>query len=437
VKSDDCLYIGIDFSKDRNDIALLPSDGPPITKHKAFPNSYTGYLDIKEWLLKSLAEYNPSQIQIGGEATSYYWLPLFSQFFTDPDWQPYHPDVYLLNATQVHWFKKSKPPNSKTDLIDPAEIGDFLRERDSVVWAYSPKWLALRFYTRLRMHLVNSRTREKNLLNLYLFLLHSTYTSQKPFADYLGYTSQELLTHPEVLESMSSLPLDELAEKLDEISKHTLPDPSNNASKLQQVLADTFPQDPILVSAYNNIVSILIKTINSLKERITEVEAIITTLVSSGEYPEIDRLKTIPGVGFVLASGLAAEIGDISRFTQLPIYDEKLEVWRLRHNREVLSAIAKYAGLWWPENSSGKFKADDLHMSAKGNPYLRYYVLEAADIMRQRIPTYRDYYSKKYDQATINKHKRALVLTGSQCLDLFVSLLRRKEIYRQREVKSS
>jgi len=437
VKSDDCLYVGIDFSKDRNDIALLPANGPPITKHKAFPNSYTGYLDIKEWLQKSLVERNLCKIQIGGEATSYYWLPLYIQFLTDPDWLAYQTKVYLLNATTVHWFKKSKPPNNKSDFVDPAEIGDFMRERNVVTWSYSPKWLALRFYTRLRMHLVNSRTREKNLLSLYLFLLRPTYTSQKPFADYLGSTSQELLLHPEVLESLSSLSLEELTDKLDEISKHNLPDPSKNASNLQKVIADTFPQDPILVSAYNNLISILIKTINSLKERIAEVEAFITSLVSSGEYPEIELLQTIPGVGFVLASGIAAEIGDIFRFTQTPIYDEKREVWRLRHNREVQSAVAKYAGLWWPENSSGKFRADDLHMSAKGNPYLRYYVLEAADGMRHSIPTYREYYSKKFDQATINKHKRALVLTGSQCLELFVSLLRRKEIYRPREVKPS
>ena len=231
--------------------------------------------------------------------------------------------------------------------------------------------------------------------------------------------------------------LEELTDKLDEISKHNLPDPSKNASKLQKVLADTFPQDPILVSVYNNLISILIKTIHSFDSQIAEVESFITNLVSSGEYPEIDRLKSIPGVGFVLASGIAAEIGDIARFTQIPIYDEKRMIHRLRHNREVQSAVAKYAGLWWPENSSGKFKADDLHMSAKGNPYLRYYVLEAADIMRQHIPAYHDYYSKKFDQAITNKHKRALVLTGSQCLDLFVALLRREEIYRPREVKSS
>ena len=130
MKSDDCLYVGIDFSKDRNDFALLPAEGPPIVKHKAFRNSYTGYRDAKEWLLKSLSEHNLSQIKIAGESTSYYWLPLFSQFLTDQDWKPYHLDAYLINATLVHWFKKSKSPNSKTDLIDPAEIGDYLRERN-------------------------------------------------------------------------------------------------------------------------------------------------------------------------------------------------------------------------------------------------------------------------------------------------------------------
>ena len=437
MKSDDCLYVGIDFSKYRIDFALLPADGPPLVYHKAFRKSYSGYQDAKEWLLKSLAENNLSHIKIAGEATSYYWLPLFMQFVTDHVWEPFHPEPSLVNPTWIHCFKKTKSFNGKSDCIDPAEIGYYLREYHPATWSFSPHWLSLRFYTRLRSHLVNSRTREKNLLNLFIFLLYSSYSSHKPFANYLGSTSKELLLHPDLMVRLSSLSLDDLATELDDLSNHRLPDPLKNASALQQVFADAFPQDPAIVSAYNNIVAILIDTISYFDSQIAHVEALITSLVSSGEYPQVEWLQTIPGVGFVLASGIAAEIGDIALFTQRLIWDKRRLVWRLRTSHEVLSAVAKFAGIWWPENSSGKFKAEDARMSRKGNPYLRYYVLEAADNMRQFIPAFRDYYSSKFDQANIHKHKRALVLTGSKCLDLFVTLLRRKEIYRPREVASA
>jgi hypothetical protein len=112
------------------------------------------------------------------------------------------------------------------------------------------------------------------------------------------------------------------------------------------------------------------------------------------------------------------------------------QAWRPRVPSEIPDAVAKYAGLWWPNNASGQFQADDLHLSRKGNPYLRYYVLEAAENMRQSIPALHAYFSRKYDQATTHKHKRAIVLTGSKCLDLFVTLLRRKEVYRSKEVVS-
>jgi len=143
-------------------------------------------------------------------------------------------------------------------------------------------------------------------------------------------------------------------------------------------------------------------------------------------------LDSIPGVGPVLASGIAAEIGDLERFIVLPA--AKGQPAHRRRSQEVVDAISKYAGLWWPRNASGQFEADERKLSRKGNAYLRYYILEAADRMRQRIPRFQTYYLKKYENAHLHKHKRALLLTGCQALDLFVALLRRKESYCPKEV---
>lgn len=385
-------------------------------------------------LLKVLQEHHFDSFQLAGEATSYYWLPLFIQFLKDETWSRFNPQLFLLNARWVHWYKLSKSPSHKTDKVDPNDIAQYLRERKpSIPWKYDPHWLSLRFHTRLRTHLVKSRTREKNYLNLFLFLTYSSYGNGKPFSNYLGPTSKKLLTQPELMQEFLDLPLDELADKLQDVSKHRLLDPRKNASILKNVLSDRYPMDTVMTKTIQDALDILINTIQCYDEQISHVEARIKELVQSDEYPEVAWLESVPGVGRVIACGVAAEIGGIARFTQLPRWDEKRKVWRARTSSEVADAVSKYAGLWWPKNSSGKFEADQLHLSREGNAYLRFYVLEAADRMRQFIPSFSSYYSKKYHQSSIHKHKRALVLTGTKCLDLFVALLRHQEFYRPKE----
>jgi hypothetical protein len=428
------LYVGIDFSKGHTDLALLLEEGPPLVKHKAFANNLSGYQQVKEFVIQAMTKHDLERLDLAGEATSYYWLPLFIQVAQDADLAKYQPRQYLLNPRWIHWYKKSKSPNHKDDSIDPAEIGDYLRERHpQTPWNYDPRWLSLRFYTRLRSHLVKSLTREKNLLNLYLFLACTTYANQGPFSDYLGSVSQKLLQIPDWMTHLQALSVDDLAEELSDLSAHHLHDPVKKATELQKVFAQSYPLDPALTNPIWSGISILLKVIQTLQEQIASCEKPISDLSQSGNYPEIAWLDSIPQFGLVTASGIAAEIGGIQRFSQKQRWDERHGCWRLPTSSEISDAVSKFAGLWWPKNASGQFEAEERRLSREGNAYLRFYVLEAADRLRQHIPSFHDYYTQKYDQATKHKHKRALVLTGTKCLDLVVTLLRRQEFYRAKE----
>jgi hypothetical protein len=81
-------------------------------------------------------------------------------------------------------------------------------------------------------------------------------------------------------------------------------------------------------------------------------------------------------------------------------------------------------------------------LSKKGNRFLRYYLVEAADKLRQYQPEYQAYYARKYRETKKHQHKRALVLTarkacperGRRSVGLFVGLLQRNEPYRPQEV---
>ena len=110
------------------------------------------------------------------------------------------------------------------------------------------------------------------------------------------------------------------------------------------------------------------------------------------------------------AAGKVAEISDNNRFPN--------------H-----AALAKYAGLAWTEHQSGQFKAENTHMIRSGNRYLKYYLLEAANKVREHDPEFKRFYGLKYAETPKTPHKRALALTARKFVRLVYALLRSNRIY--------
>jgi transposase len=428
------LQVGIDFSQQRADVCLLFPDGQPLLSHQAFANSQPGYQQARQLLLDTLHTYAFDGLDVSGEATSYYWLPFFWQLAHDAELATRDLSLFLLNPRQVHWFKKSLPPADKTDSTDPFYIAERTRTRHpSAPWQPQDDWLALRFYTRLRFHLVQALVREKNYYLLHLFLRHSAYQGIQPFANPFGVTSQQVLDgEPSLSELVADLSLDELAERLETWSSGTLAEPLETARKLQQVAAESLPLDEPLLTPVQRILALTRAHITFLEGQIHQVEQWIATEVQTHHPPAL-LLDTIPGVGLVLAAGIVAEIGDLQRFFQSRKWDKQRRRYRTRTLRDVEDAVAKMAGLWWPQVASGDFVAEERHLAKTGNRYLRYYLIQAANGMRRHIPAYARFYSRKFREVTRHKHKRALVLTARKSVGLLVGLLHRQEAYRPQE----
>jgi transposase len=428
------LQVGIDFHRDKVDFAMTQPDGALIDDHIPFANTLPGFQKAKDLLLQTLKEQGLEGIDIAGEATSLYWLPYFIHLAQDSDLAQFTPRLFLLNARWVRKYKESFSPNHKDDQTDPQVIAAYLlAHHPQVTWKFDKKWLPMRFYTRLRFHLARSLAREKNLLDLHLFLAYSTYSRRKVFSDTLAKASQKLLNNPELMQDLGELDVDRLQKALEDMNEGRLVEPVRNAKRLYKVLEESFPLDEVLHQPIHDALGLLIETINHLEDQIAQVEKWMEALVRSGHYPEIEWLDSIPGIGLVFASGIAAEIGDLERFIEIHKWDRKRKIYRSRSSSELVDAVAKYAGLWWPKNKSGQFEAEERHMSREGSAYLRYYLIEAANSLRQHLPSFAAYYQKKHDQAIKHKHNRAVVLTACKALDLFVALLRRKESYQDKE----
>jgi len=421
------LQVGIDFSQKRADLCCLFPDGRLVEAHRPFANSWPGYEQSRDFLLELLERHQFDGLDISGEATGYYWLPFFQQLASDPD-------LFLLNPRWVKWFKRCFAQDDKSDQKDPFYIAERTRTRRPEHPWQALDTLSLRFYTRYRFHLALNLTREKNYFSALLFLKASSYARRKPFADVFGVTSSLILSGQTHLADLAAMPAAALAAFLNDLSQHHLPDPDDNARKLQLALTESFPLDPTLALPIQDCLDFGLSHIRFLEALIAQVEAKVAAALP--DFPAIGQLASIPGVGPVYSAAIGVEIGHTDRFLHGQKWDNRRQAYRPRTLRDADAerAIAKLAGLWWPKNDSGDFVAQDRHLTKSGNRYLRYYLIQAADKMRQHIPEYAQFYQRKYQEVPKHPHKRALVLTARKSVGLFVGLLHRNEAYRSQEV---
>ena len=167
-------------------------------------------------------------------------------------------DVLIADAQKV---KGLAPLACKTDKID-ARVLAVLSERDLVpgIWLPGPGVRCLREQARFRMHLVNHKSTLKNRIHSTLI----TFGHPCPVTDLFGVAGRQLL--------------DRLA----------LPQP------------------------WRGTVDASIELIDHLERQIATINQELRA--GGADHPYIPLLLTVPGIGWVLAFTIAAEIGDIRRF---------------------------------------------------------------------------------------------------------------------------
>ena len=182
------------------------------------------------------------------------------------------------------------------------------------------------------------------------------------------------------------------------------------ASKIQTAARSSYRLDRVSYDPINLSLASSINVINCYEAEIKEIDKAIKRQVVGFNQNHYTILTSIPGIGKVYAAGILAEIADINQF-------------------ESDDALAKYAGITWRKNQSGKFDADDTHLTKTGNKYLRYFIIQATNMARQFIPEYRDFYQKKFNEVTTHQHKRALALTSRKLIRLIYGLLSANRLF--------
>ena len=168
---------------------------------------------------------------------------------------------------------------------------------------------------------------------------------------------------------------------------------------------------------------IQIQTIEAMEANMAKIEAAIRRLILSDAFPagarkNIELLDAMPGIGFISAVTLVAEMGDFSKF-------------------QSAKAFAAFFGVDPAVKESGKFKGDRIQMSKRGSKLGRrvLYTIAMASIRKTKKgdainPVLKAYYESKIAS---KKKKVALVAVMHKLLHYIFAVLREQKPFEIRK----
>jgi hypothetical protein len=298
----------------------------------------------------------------------------------------------------------------KTDPKDAFILADIARVgRTSELTPFKgAQRLALERLTRHRLHIAELLSMEKVYALNNVFLKFSEFETL--FSNNFGKTAVELLLEYKTIDDIINSSLEDLADFIAKSSKNRFDDSLDMASKIQAAARASYRLDKLAYDPINLSLASSVNLIKCYEAEMREIDSAIMRQVKGFNQDHYTVLTSIPGIGKVYAAGILAEIADINQF-------------------ESDDSLAKYAGITWRKTQSGKFESDDTHLTKTGNKYLRYFIIQAANMARQFIPEYRDFYNKKFNEVTTHQHKRALALTSRKLIRLIYGLLSANRLF--------
>ena len=410
------LFVGIDIASRTNVVSAIDFNQNYLIKWKSVPNTQSGTDEMVDMIVSVLSEHTElKHVIIAMESTGFYGVHIANFLSTCDSLLPFGVRVYCLNPKEVSNYKKSFTGLPKNDGIDSFVIADFARVgRISIQPWRGSQYLALQRLTRHRLHITECIAREKQYALTNIFLKFSEFAllrnDDHPFSNKYGATAEGILTEYMTNEDILNTPLEDLVSFIYSKSRGHIAEPEHVADIIQTAARNSYRLDKALYEPLTTSISCSFNCIRAFEKELKALDKAIEVAIRGLNPVEYQILRSIPGIGPVYAAGILAEIGTIKCFPS--------------H-----SALAKYAGIFWNENESGDFAAEDKRMSKVGNRYLRYYLIEACGSVINHEPTFKAFYDRKYDEVRSHQHKRALALTSRKLIRLIFGLLDKDCLY--------
>ena len=410
------LCVGGDIHQETLQLRTIDkTDGHEVGKTLTVQNNRPGAEQAIAHLVQVLNQHGYAHLELGLEATGLFWLPFYVYLQQSPALKPFQPTSVCFNPKLVAKFKEGVSLSEiKDDAHDALAVAERLRFGHlPTTYVPSDEWLALRMLTRYRYRLSRQIAQEKLRALTRVFLKASEWQRGQPFSDVWGATSAVLLTEFTTTE-IAAMSLPQLTELIQEYGRKHFDDPQATARHVQRTLQNSFPVTADLDAALTVVLQIGWAHIRDLEKLMHRLDREIAHRMERIPNP----LLSVQGLGPVITAGIVAEIADIRRFPDHP-------------------QLAKFVGLVWRKHASGQFTAEETRLAKTGNVYLRYYLIEGANLMRQHNLEYKAYYQRKFAEVPKHQHKRALVLTARKLVRLVFALLTKNQPYVRPQAKQS
>ena len=355
------IYIGIDISKYKHDCFICKDTGEVLVENLSFENNKKGF----QQFLDLLKPYDNDNVHIGLEATGHYGLNL--KLFLEKN----NYTFMEFNPLLVKEFKKSLTlRRTKTDKVDAIIICQKLM---SVPYKPNSKLFyhkySIKSLSRLRETLVKQRS--KYMVQL-TNILDIVFPEFKPFFNNrFSTTSLYLLTKYGNAEKIANMRDFDTPNKLSRGSFTYA-----KFAQLKQLAKNTIGESNEI---YEIELHTLISLYNEIDSKINSLDKQISTIIKELNPPTL----SIPGIGELTTAVIISEFGEFSRFSNA-------------------DKLLSFAGLEPGINQSGTMSANG-KMVKRGSGYLRYSLMNIANVVIKYNPTFYDFYLKKRSEGKCHR----------------------------------
>lgn len=275
---------GLDLHKSFIVATILTTAGEKFLER--FDRTQTGLFALKDWILSKKVQV------VGCESTSDYWVRIFD--LLDP-----YVQVIVGNARDMKALSHKKTDKIDSEFIALLALKDMIRPSR----IFPKEHREFRATVRLRHRIVQKRTSIKNeihhILDSELFRLSAVLT------DIFGKSGVLIMRG-----ILNDIPVNEILALLP-------PSVKKKEEALREVMQSTLSD-----GALARLASCL-RIIKTLNDEIAELTNISTNYALVNFPREFEILRSVPGVGEIVAITLLAEIGDVRDFST----GDKLASW--------------------------------------------------------------------------------------------------------------
>lgn len=365
---------GVDVHKRFLVATILSGDGAKQTQRfRINPDELSQF---RTWVIENGCE------QVAVESTGIYWIPVLNAIEGDVD-------LILANAYKI---KNTSRP--KTDLTDSEWMAELCLNgmiKPSRIFPKDDR--DLRSLTRARERYVNDTTREKNRIHKLLDSCNIRLSSvlSNMFGKVGRYVLEGLLDGKDIDEIIEGIPVKRLMKKADQIREAIRN--GLDITKIQLIRGS-------------------LELIAALEKRVDELETEIRRRIIH-KKDNIRILMSIPGIGFISAVTILAEIGDFRDFEK----PEKLAAW---------------CGLV-PSVYQSADKLITGKITKHGSRHLRWILVEIAQaVARFGSPTLKRFFLRIMER---KGYQVAIVALARKLLCILHHLLMNQEIYEDEVAK--